>query len=172
MTPTIPDSLRAVILRELRATQREIEQYPNDESVWATPPGVKNSAGNLALHLAGNLQHYVGARVGGMGYVRNREAEFSQRHLPRAELVKELGRAIEAVNKGFGRLKEQDLRGVFPDQIAGVSPGTGEFLVHIAVHLGYHLGQIDYHRRLVTGDATTVDTVSVKELPSAGQLTS
>lgn len=172
MTPTVPEALRALILRELRATQREIEQYPNDESVWAMPPGVKNSAGNLALHLAGNLQHFVGARVGGLGYVRDRDAEFSRRHLPRAELVRELGRAIEAVNKGFSRLTEQDLRGVYPDQVAGVSPGTGEFLLHIAVHLGYHLGQIDYHRRIVTGDATTVDTVSIKELPSAGQLTS
>lgn len=172
MTPTIPETLRALILRELRATQREIEQYPNDESVWAMPPGVKNSAGNLALHLAGNLQHFVGARIGGIGYVRDREAEFSQRRGTRADLVRELGRALDAVNKGFGRLKEQDLSGVFPDQVAGVSPGTGEFLVHVAVHLGYHLGQIDYHRRIVTGDATTVDTVSVKELPSAGQLTS
>jgi uncharacterized protein DUF1572 len=168
MTPTMPEAFRALILRELRGTQREIEQYPNDESVWAMPPGIKNSAGNLALHLAGNLQHFVGARLGGSSYVRDREAEFSQRHLSRAELVRELGRAIESIEKGFSKIKEKDLAAAFPDQVAGVSPGTGEFLLHIAVHLGYHLGQIDYHRRLVTGDATTVDTVSVKELPSAG----
>jgi hypothetical protein len=130
MTPTMPDAFRALILRELRGTQREIEQYPNDESVWAMPPGIKNSAGNLALHLAGNLQHFVGARLGGSGYVRDREAEFSQRHLSRADLVRELGRAIDAVGKAFPRVKESDLSGVFPDQVAGVSPGTGEFLLH------------------------------------------
>jgi hypothetical protein len=159
--------VRATLQRELRALRREIERYPDEASLWDVPPGVKNSTGTLALHLAGNLQHYLGARLAGTTYLRNRDAEFSRRNVTRAEILDELSAAATAIDAAFDHLPERALGETYPEQVAGVTCTTGEFLVHLAVHLGYHLGQIDYHRRIVTGDATTVDTVSVKELRSA-----
>jgi uncharacterized damage-inducible protein DinB len=126
----------------------------------------------LALHLAGNLQHYIGARLGGTSYVRDRDAEFARRNVPRAEIVRELDRAAAAVDTTLAKLNENTLTQTYPDQVAGMTFTTGEWLMHLAIHLGYHLGQIDYHRRIVTGDATTVDAVSVKELPSPTRISS
>jgi uncharacterized damage-inducible protein DinB len=158
------DAIRQCFHRELRSLRRELDAYPDDGSLWALPPGIKNSAGTLMLHLAGNLQHFIGACLGGTGYVRNRDAEFSRRDVSRAALAHELEAAAAAVDAGFSKLTDQMLTSDFPEQIAGITFMTENWLVHLVAHLGYHVGQIDYHRRLVTADSTTVDTVSVKEL--------
>jgi len=161
------DAIQQCLQRELRSLRRELDAYPDDASVWATPPGIKNPAGTLFLHLAGNLQHFVGAKLGDTGYVRNREAEFSRRGVSRVEIARELDAAAAAVDAGFAKLTDRTLESEFLEQITGITFTTVDWLVHVAVHLGYHVGQIDYHRRLVTGDPTTVDTVSVKELGAA-----
>jgi uncharacterized damage-inducible protein DinB len=165
----IAHTIRTLILRELRAVRREIEAYPADADVWAVPPGVTNSAGTLALHLAGNLQHFIGARLGGTGYVRNRDREFSRRDVSRAELLEGLDAATRAVNETFARMSDAELAKPYPEELLKATVPTGEFLIHLAVHLGYHLGQIDYHRRLVTGDAKTLDAVSLREMPSTAE---
>jgi uncharacterized damage-inducible protein DinB len=160
-------AIHQCLQRELRSLRRELEAYPDDASVWATPPGIKNPAGTLFLHLAGNLQHFVGAKLGDTGYIRNRDAEFSRRGVSRAEIASELDAAAAAVEAGFAKLTDRTLESEFLEQITGITFTTSDWLVHVAVHLGYHVGQIDYHRRLVTGDPTTVDTVSVRELGAA-----
>ena len=162
----VTESIRTIFLRELRALHREIEAYPNEKDIWAVPAGIGNSAGTLALHLAGNLQHYLGARLGRTNYVRNRDAEFSRRGVSRAEILEELDAANIAITRAFARISDSDLVDVYPEKISGTTITTGEWLVHLVAHMGYHLGQIDYHRRLVTGDPRTVDVISVKELPS------
>ena len=125
-------------------------------------------AGTLALHLAGNLQHYVGARWGGTGYVRDRDAEFARRDVPRAELIAEIERARAAVAAGLGAVgAEAARRGRIPSSSRGCRIRTGDFLVHTAVHLAYHLGQLDAHRRVVTGNAEGVGAVKPAELGSA-----
>ena len=151
--------------RELRALRRELDAYPDDGSLWELPPGITNSAGTLMLHLAGNLQHFVGRHLGGTAYVRNREAEFSKRGVSRAEIAKELDATAAAVDQGFANVTETIISARYPEQIGGMTFSTGDWLVHLVAHLGYHLGQIDYHRRLVLGDPTTVDAVPVRELP-------
>ena len=163
----IADYLTAVITRDLRAVRREIEAYPDDASVWKLPPGIANSAGTLALHLAGNVQHFFGAILGQTGYVRDRAAEFSRRDVPRGEIVAQLDAAIAAVAPGLSRVSDSALQAAFPEQIAGHTVATGEWLIHLAAHLAYHLGQIDYHRRLVTGKSETVGTMAVPELRTA-----
>jgi hypothetical protein len=90
------DALRRILLRDLAALRREIEAYERESDLWTSPPGVSNPAGTLALHLAGNLRHFVGAQLGGTGYVRDREAEFQDRGVPRAVL---LGRIADAVTE-------------------------------------------------------------------------
>jgi len=153
-----------VITRELKALRREVESYPNDADLWEVLPGIANPGGNLALHLAGNLQYFVGQVLGKNGYVRNRDAEFGSRDIPRAELLSEIDNAIQAVETGMSSISEDDLAQPFPEKVGGVSSTTGAFLAHFATHLAYHLGQVDYHRRILTGEGKTVKAMALTEL--------
>ncbi len=161
----VRDALRVMLLRELRALDREIAAYPDDESVWATPSGISNSAGTLVLHLAGNLRHFIGAVLGESGYMRNREAEFSTKGLSREELRAEVQAAITDLDRVMDRMGEAQLEALYPLPIAERRVRTADFLLHLAVHLGYHLGQIDYHRRLLTPNPRPADAMSIRELP-------
>jgi uncharacterized damage-inducible protein DinB len=157
--------IQTVITRELRAMSRAIEAYPDDASIWRAIPGQPNTGGTLALHAAGNVQHYFGAVLGGTGYKRDRDAEFARRDVPRAELLRGLDAAIAAVERTLPRVSDDTLVAPYPEQIAKRTMATDVFLVHLATHLAYHLGQLDYHRRAVTGNRSGVDAVSVRELP-------
>src|SRR4051812_35442996 len=114
-------TIRALILRELRALSREVEAYPNEADLWALPPGIPNSAGTLALHVAGNLQHFIGARLGGTGYVRHRDVEFSRRDATRAELLEGLDAAARAVESTFARMSDADLAKPYPEELVKTS---------------------------------------------------
>jgi hypothetical protein len=159
--------IAGVIVRDLKGVRRELEAYASERDIWRVAPGIANSAGTLALHLAGNVQHFFGAVMGGTGYKRDRDAEFGRRDVPRAELVAQIEAAIVAVERGLAQVSEATLAVEFPERIAGHTVTTGEWLVHLVAHLGYHLGQIDYHRRLVTGRGETVGTIAVTELRTA-----
>ncbi|MBA3345210.1 MAG: DinB family protein [Gemmatimonadales bacterium] len=160
-------SVAAILERELRALQRELEAYPDERELWRLPPGVANSAGTLTLHLTGNLQHYLGAVLGATGYVRDRPAEFAARDVPRVKLLREIEAARAAVRAGTARLREEDLKADFPEVLGGARIQLGEYLVHLVSHFSYHLGQIDYHRRVVTGQNRGVDAVRPTELSTA-----
>lgn len=165
-----PEYLGRILVRDLNAVRRELEAYPDEQSVWAAPPGVTNSGGTLALHIAGNLQHFIGAVLGGSGYKRDRAAEFSKRDVPRSGLIVELEAAIVAIGLGMSQVSEARLAEDFPEAIAGYRVVTGEWLIHLVSHLGYHLGQIDYHRRLVTGNGATVGAMAIPELVTARKI--
>jgi hypothetical protein len=164
---TFAADLAAQLDRDLRALRRELEAYPDERQLWSQAPGMPNSAGTLALHLAGNVQHYIGARFGGSGYVRNREAEFARRDISRAELVAEVERARAAVRTGFGAMDPEALDRDFPEVIGGSRLRTVDYLVHLCAHFAYHLGQLDSHRRVVTGNSAGVGALKVSELGSA-----
>ena len=153
--------LHRVLVRDASTLRDELRAYPEEQQIWAMPPGIKNSAGTLVLHLCGNLQHFVGALFGGTAYVRNRGAEFSRRDVPRAELLTECDAALDAVTRGFAGLTDESLSKPFPDQLAGATLPTGLALLHMATHVAYHLGQVDYHRRLVTGEFGDVKALPV-----------
>lgn len=153
-----------VITRELKALRREIETYPSESDLWEVRPGITNPGGNLALHLAGNIQYFLGHVLGKNGYVRNRDAEFGDKDVPRADLLREIDNAIAAVQTGMNKIDEADLARPYPETVGGVSSTTGAFLAHFATHLAYHLGQVDYHRRILTGEATTVQAMALTEL--------
>ncbi len=159
--------LTAILKRDLRALGREIRSFPDDETLWLTPPGITNSAGTLALHLTGNLQHFVGAKLGGTGYRRNRPEEFSRRGLSREELARQVEDTIAVLAPILPRLTTEQLEADFPEKVGGQTIRTDEFLVHLVTHLAYHLGQLDYHRRMVTGQAGQIDSLGVKELSTA-----
>jgi hypothetical protein len=152
--------VQAMLLRELAAVQRSVEAYPDDASLWALPKGLPNSGGTIVLHLAGNLQHFVGAVLGGSGYVRDRDAEFVRRDVPRAELLAELANTVDAVRITMPALREESLSQPYPQKVGGQVLPTAVVLLHLATHLAYHLGQLDYHRRVVTGDTSGVGALS------------
>ena len=159
------DSLSALMTRELRAVKRELDLYPDEASVWRAIPGVPNTGGTLALHLAGNIQHFIGAILGRTGYVRDRDAEFARRDVPRQELHAGIDAAIAAVERTLGELHADALAGPYPEPIAKRTVHAATFAIHLLTHLAYHLGQMDVHRRAVTANAAGVDAVSVRELP-------
>jgi uncharacterized damage-inducible protein DinB len=158
-------TIRLLLTRDLRAVRRELEAYPDDASVWRAVPGLPNTAGTLALHVAGNIRHFIGGVVGRDGYVRDRDAEFARRDVPRSELIAGVEAAIAAVERALDAAPADVMEGTFPEPIAKRPVSAADFLVHLVAHLTYHLGQIDYHRRVVTGDTRGVDAVSVRELP-------
>jgi hypothetical protein len=162
-----PDLVAGILDRDLRALRREIEAYPDERQLWEAVPGLPNAGGTLALHLAGNLQHYIGARWGGTGYVRDRAAEFARRDVPRAELVAEVERARVAVAAGLARMPTSALAIDFPEVVGRSHVRTDEYLVHLCTHFAYHLGQLDCHRRLVTGNHAGVGALNPNEIASA-----
>jgi hypothetical protein len=159
-------ALRTLLLRDLDSFRREVELYPDDTVLWGTLPGVSNAGGNLALHAAGNLLHFVGTVLGGTGYVRNRDAEFSRKAGTRAEVVSELSRAHEVVGAVLDRLTDEDLARPYPELVNKRRFRTGDFLLHLSTHLAFHLGQAGYLRRVLTGDATSSGAVSNTVLAS------
>lgn len=158
-------TIQHLLTRELLALRRGVEAYPDDASLWRPLPGIANVGGTLALHIAGNLQHFIGAVLGKSGYVRDRDAEFARRNVTRDAILREIDGAIGAVERGLQAIDDDALPRVYPEKVAGRDVATGDYLVHLASHLGYHLGQLDYHRRIVTGDGRTVDAIAAKDLP-------
>lgn len=136
--------------RDLSKLKTEIEQYADEADIWKTDPGITNSAGNLCLHLSGNLQHFVGAVLGRAGYVRDRDAEFSSVGISRSKLLTDIDSTTAVVVETLETLTNEDLAKTYPIEVFGHPMTTGFFLTHLATHFNYHLGQINYHRRLLS----------------------
>ena len=162
---SIAEDAGALLRRDLEGLQRELALLPDDAVLWATVPGISNSIGNLALHIAGNLQHFIGHEMGGLPYVRDRDAEFGPRRGSRDEVIEEVRRAAAAVAAVLPQLNEERLAVPF-DAHAGVSVPTQRFLLHLCTHTAFHVGQVGYLRRILTGDARSTNTVSAGRLQS------
>jgi hypothetical protein len=160
-------AVAAILDRDLQALAREVSAYPDERALWETPPGITNSAGTLALHLAGNVRHYLGAKLGGTGYVRDRPAEFAARDVPRATILAQIEAARAAVHAAAARATDGGQAEDFPEVVGGVRVATGEYLIHLVSHFAFHLGQLDYHRRVVTRQTRGVDAVRAAELSTA-----
>jgi len=145
----ITQSLQSLFTRDLTQLKKEIETYTNEDIIWETDKNILNSAGNLCLHLVGNINHFIGAHLGNSGYIRNRELEFSIKNIPREELISQIEKTIEVVNSSLEKLSAEDLEKEYPLEALGYKMTTEHFLIHLFGHLGYHLGQINYHRRLL-----------------------
>jgi hypothetical protein len=145
------ESITKLIDRDLTKLAQELEQYPDENSIWVVKPGITNSAGNLCLHLCGNLQHYFGAVLGNTDYKRNRPNEFAAKDIPRGELLAEIERARNAVSQTLENLKPSILLKEYPEKVFDYSITCMHFFIHLSAHLSYHLGQVNYHRRLTVG---------------------
>lgn len=145
----IIESLRSLYNRDLNRLKTEIEAYRNEGSMWKTDQNISNSAGNLCLHLVGNLNHFIGAELGKTGYIRNRELEFSLKDIPQKELLAMTEATTSMVDQVLSQLTPEDLEREYPLVVFEDKMTTGYFLIHLITHLDYHLGQINYHRRLL-----------------------
>ena len=143
------DTLKKLFNRDLEKLKTEISSYNDEKKLWKISGEIKNSAGNLCMHLCGNLQHFIGNILGNSGYVRNREAEFSTKNIPKEKLLDEINVTAKVVEKTISELKEDKFNEIYPVNVFGYEMTTEFFLVHLATHLNYHLGQINYHRRLL-----------------------
>ena len=143
------ESLKSLFNRDLSKLKIEIELSQNESTIWAIDKNISNSAGNLCLHLIGNLNTYIGAEIGKTGYVRDRPLEFSLKDIPKSELILKIENTIEVINNTLDSLTEKDLEEVYPQIVFEKEMTTGFFLIHLSTHLAYHLGQINYHRRLL-----------------------
>jgi hypothetical protein len=147
---SIAEGLAALFYRDLTRLIQELQAFPSDESLWQRAPGVKNSAGNLVLHLEGNLRAFIGRQLGQVSYTRTRDLEFASSGLSRDELVNRMEQVRELVAKVVAQLSDSDLSSAYPERVLEIACSSHDFLVHLNGHLNYHLGQIDYLRRVLT----------------------
>ena len=145
----IVNSIKSIFIRDLSKLKGEIESYPNENSIWEIRSDINNSAGNLTLHLIGNLNTYIGAELNKTGYIRNRELEFTRKNVPRVQLIKSIEATINVIENVLDQLSVKDLKKEYPTLIWEKKTSTEYVLIHLTTHLAYHLGQINYHRRLL-----------------------
>lgn len=142
-------TLSTLFVRDLKKLHHEIEMYQNEQNLWRIDKNILNSAGNLTLHLIGNLNTYIGSILGNTTYIRNRENEFSLKNIPRNELLLKINETIEMVSLVIRNLSESELNEEYPILVFEEKTSTQFLLIHLSTHLTYHLGQINYHRRLL-----------------------
>jgi uncharacterized damage-inducible protein DinB len=141
--------LRQIFDRDLKKLETEISLYKHESKLWVTEQMIANSAGNLCLHLVGNLNTYIGAQLGNTNYVRNRDLEFSAKYIAKDELIGMVQHTRKVVDQTLEKLQEDDLLKEYPILVFAEKTSTAFFLSHLTCHLSYHLGQINYHRRLL-----------------------
>jgi uncharacterized damage-inducible protein DinB len=143
------ETLKIVFNGDLHKLKTEIGLYKNEDRLWHIEKGIANSAGNLCLHLVGNLNTYIGAEIGKTNYIRHRELEFSLKNIPKAELLKKIEDTIIVVDESLDKITDDEMESEYPLLVFDKKTSTGYFLIHLATHLTYHLGQVNYHRRLL-----------------------
>jgi len=143
------ESLAELLDRDLSKAIEELKAYKKEENLWLIEPVISNSAGNLLLHICGNLRHFIGSTLGDSGYIRRREDEFSLQNIKRSELLSELKTTKKMLQEVVPSLSDEALDEIYPINVLGKEMKTRFFLLHLYGHLNYHLGQINYHRRLL-----------------------
>ena len=149
MNNILISSVSEFLIRDLSKLKQEISAYKSENILWVIEGEIKNAAGNLCMHLCGNLQHFIGTVLGNTNYVRNRDAEFNLKGLSKELLIKEIEKTIQIVQHVLLKLEPSVLEQNYPIEVFGNPMTTGYFLIHLAGHLNYHLGQVNYHRRLL-----------------------
>lgn len=136
--------------RDLLLLRDELNNFKDEKNMWRKADGIANSAGNLTLHLAGSISYNIGTILGNTGYVRNREQEFTATDISRAVLVDEIEAVAAMVKKTLPALSAEKLTAIFPFDKYG-RESTAFYLLHFYGHLNYHLGQVNYLRRILEG---------------------
>ena len=142
------EELKKLYLRDLDKVTSELQAYENPDDKWEVREGINNSAGNLMMHICGNLRHFVGTILDDTGYERDREEEFAGRCTDE-DLVAAIEETKEVLSDYLDKVTDDELSYPYPEQPFGYPMTKFHFLIHLYGHLNYHLGQINYHRRLL-----------------------
>lgn len=145
----IIETLKKLFERDLTKVKTEMLAYKREENLWIISNEIKNSGGNLCLHLIGNLNAYIGNGLADSGYVRDRDFEFAGTGVPRQQLINDIEKTIQVVNQGLSTIDDNQLNDNFPILIWDSATKMDFTLIHLHSHLNYHLGQLNYHRRLL-----------------------
>lgn len=145
----LQDALIQFFERDLTKLIKELEAYKTESNMWLLTDNITNCAGNLALHIVGNLNAFIGAEIGNTGYIRQRDMEFSLKDIPRSEIIRKIEDTNVMIKKTLSTINKEDLQKEYPKVIFKKPMATDFFLIHLSTHLTYHLGQINYHRRLL-----------------------
>jgi uncharacterized damage-inducible protein DinB len=112
---------------------------------WRNPYAYGNSVGHLVLHLTGNLSYYIGARIAGTGYIRNRDLEFSDATRPsKAEVLRRFDDIITLVVKTAAQQSESDWALPYSAEREPEASNRYTAFLRCAVHFYHHIGQIIY----------------------------
>lgn len=149
MKDSLNDVLKSLFSRDLKRLKEEVAAYQHENHLWIVDKEINNSGGNLALHLIGNLRAFIGAELGNTGYIRQRDDEFGLKNVPRQQMLDEIDLTIREIEQVLDGLSVEQLKAEYPRKVFQYDMTTEFFLVHLASHLGYHLGQLNYHRRLL-----------------------
>jgi len=147
----ILEEMKTLYLRDIKRVKKEISLYKDEANLWITKGEIKNSGGNLCLHLIGNLKTFIGQGFAATGYVRDREFEFNGSGVSREELLSGLDETLIVVDKGLSSLTVSDLEKNATVKLREEDTSIGLTLMHLQSHLNYHLGQLNYHRRMIDG---------------------
>ena len=145
----LTETLKLLFERDLKKLRVEIEAYKTEKNIWQVEKNIKNSAGNLCLHIIGNLNWYIGAQLGATGYIRHRELEFSSTNIPKDDLLLEIDKTRSVLDNTLDKIAFKPTRARISNFSFDKKTTTYYFLIHLTTHLAYHLGQINYHRRLI-----------------------
>lgn len=143
------DALKNLYLRDLDRLEAEINAYKNEEDLWKISGDIINSPGNLVLHICGNLKHFIGAIIGKTGYIRNRSDEFNLKGLSRKELIRNISDTKTMLNTTLGNMDPELLDHAYPLEVFGSPMSYAFFLIHLNGHLNWHMGHVNYHRRIL-----------------------
>lgn len=138
-----------LFIRDLNKLKEELNLYPNEQKIWEVSSGISNSAGNLSLHIVGNLKHFIGSILGENGYIRERELEFSLKNISKDQLVASIDETISIIETTLNKFDDSVLSKKYPIEKHGQIVNTDHMLLHLYGHLTYHIGQINYHRRMI-----------------------
>lgn len=156
--------LHVILQRDLKDVAKELNMFEDEAKIWEVLPGITNPAGTLALHICGNLNHYIGYRLGGRNYKRDRNHEFQSRQESRQEILNRISDTLAMLVEVVPAITAHQLTAPFPEPVGGVTPRCDRFLLHLATHLAHHLGQIGYLRRALTAENKSSHPVSVQAL--------
>lgn len=146
---TMLDSLAKLYDRDLLNLIKELEAYQSESDIWLIKGEIKNSAGNICLHLVGNLNHFIGYHLGNTGYVRNRPLEFSDKNVRREILIDKIEATREMLQEILPKVTNEVLKQSHTSEFQGGANTNEFFLIHLLAHLNWHLGQVNYHRRMI-----------------------
>jgi uncharacterized damage-inducible protein DinB len=151
---TLAEEIAALFRRDLARLLEELAAFPGEQVLWRILPGIANSAGHLMLHLEGNLREYIGRQLGGLEYTRNRPLEFNSEPVLSEDLRTRIEWLRDHIPAAIASLPDAVLEADYPERMWSSPMTSRQFLIHLHGHFNYHLGQIDYLRRGLTGDGS------------------